>query len=76
VAAGVLQRGDAPVYTKVCIGSNMATCRNPEPPFANNATCSTGGRTYLNTGPTHPDPCRDAVKATTWSKVKSLYRHE
>lgn len=75
---------DEPVYTKVCVGTNLTQCRNPEPPYPNNATCSTGGVAYLN-----PDPyripcclscppaeadCTIAVERSTWSGVKSLYR--
>jgi hypothetical protein len=57
---------DAPVYTKVCVGT-VRVCQNPEPPFANNAMCSTGGRAWINY-------CPVAVLPTSWSAVKSIYR--
>ena len=62
---------DDPIFTKVCLGSNQALCRNPEPPNPNNATCSTSGQAYLNPGPTRN--CTVAVNEATWSTVKSLY---
>lgn len=64
---------DAPVFTKVCLGSNLTTCTNPEPPFANNATCSTSGEAYLNPGPTRN--CTVAVNQATWSAMKGLFRN-
>jgi len=63
---------DAPVYTKVCLGSNQTVCRNPEPPFANNATCSSSGEAFANPAPGRN--CTVAVSPTTWSTMKSLYR--
>ena len=70
---------DAPVYTKVCVGSNLSLCRNPEPPFAINATCSTSGEAWLNPGPSvgcgiAESPCTIAVAPQAWSQVKALYR--
>jgi hypothetical protein len=62
---------DAPVFTKVCLGSNQTLCRNPEPPFPTNATCSTSGRAFIN--PTQDRSCQVAVEKQTWSGVKSLY---
>ena len=62
---------DDPVFTKVCLGSNQVLCRNPEPPFPNNATCSSSGEAYLNPGPTRN--CTVAVTEATWSTVKSIY---
>lgn len=71
---------DAPVYTKVCTGSNLTACRNPEPPFANDATCSTSGGAWINggqcclsceTGPVH---CTVSAAPAAWSRVKALYR--
>lgn len=62
---------DDPVFTKVCLGSNITTCRNPEPPFPNNASCSTSGEAYLNPGPGRN--CTVAVAQKTWSTVKSMY---
>ncbi len=73
---------DAPVFTKVCVGSNLTVCRNPEPPFPNNATCSTSGEGWINREHplccTHCLPvfanCTIAVQSKAWSAVKSLYR--
>jgi len=62
---------DEPVFTKVCLGSNQALCRNPEPPNANNATCSSSGEAYLNPGPSRN--CTVGVQEATWSSVKNLY---
>lgn len=63
---------DDPIFTKVCLGSNIRTCANPEPPFPNNATCSSSGIAYLNPGPTRS--CTVAVATGTWSSMKGLYR--
>lgn len=63
---------DDPVFTKVCLGSNLTLCRNPEPPFPTNATCSTSGVAYLNPGPGRS--CTVAVANKTWSTMKDLYR--
>jgi len=63
---------DAPVYTKVCLGSNITTCRNPEPPFPNNSTCSSSGTAFVNPAPGHN--CTVAVTNQAWSTVKGLYR--
>ncbi len=62
---------DAPVFTKVCLGSNQLLCRNPEPPFATNAICSTSGQAYINATPGHD--CVVGVTQATWSTVKRLY---
>ena len=62
---------DDPFYTKVCLGSNVTVCRNPEPPFPNNAACSTSGEAFLNPGPSRN--CTVGVSAKTWSQVKNLY---
>jgi hypothetical protein len=68
----------------VCLGSNLTLCRNPDPPYANNATCSTSGAGWINPvwghwctlePPHFPDPdCPIAVQPRSWSMVKSLYR--
>lgn len=58
-------------FTKVCLGSNITVCRNPEPPFPNNATCSMSGEAFLNPGPSRN--CTVGVSQATWSQVKSLY---
>lgn len=63
---------DDPVFTKVCLGSNLVLCRNPEPPFPNDATCSSSGQFILN--PTASDRCKVGVEETTWSTMKGLYR--
>lgn len=74
---------DAPVYTQVCLGSKLTLCPNPEPPFPNNATCSTSGRTWINPPAGFycclscipvPADCTIAVEAKAWSGVKGLYR--
>ena len=63
---------DAPVYTKVCLGSNLTVCRNPEPPLAMDATCSTSGEAFLNPIPTRN--CTVAVQDASWSTIKGLYQ--
>lgn len=66
---------DGPVYTKVCLGRNLTVCRNPEPPYALNATCSTSGSATISATVRPPLPCRPtAVRTSTWSGVKRLYR--
>lgn len=62
---------DAPVYTKVCLGSNIVACRNPEPPNADNAFCSTSGEAFVNGSRN----CTVAVQPTSWSAMKDLYRN-
>jgi hypothetical protein len=59
---------DAPVYTKVCAGAAVTMCRNPEPPYANNAMCSGWN------DPAWINYCPIAVEPVTWSAVKSIYR--
>lgn len=61
---------DAPVYTKLCIGNNIVTCQNPNPPFGLNAKCSTSGEAFINS----TRNCTVAVAPTNWSTVKELYR--
>jgi len=65
---------DGPVFTKVCLGSNLRTCRNPEPPFPNNATCSTSGQFIINPV-LGVDKCKVGVETATWSTMKGLYRN-
>jgi hypothetical protein len=74
---------DAPVYTKVCLGSNITTCMNPQPPFPMNAMCSTSGEAFLNrvwppSGPNEcsvaSNDCPIAAQPESWSGVKALYR--
>jgi len=62
---------DDPTFTKVCLGSNLTACRNPEPPFPNNATCSTSGEAWINPAPGRN--CTVGVSRVTWSAVKGLY---
>lgn len=62
---------DAPAFSKVCLGSNIVLCQNPNPPFANDSRCSTSGEFVLN--PLPGSDCTVAVEETTWSKVKGLY---
>jgi hypothetical protein len=66
---------DDPTFTKVCVGYGVVNnCRNPEPPFPNNAQCSTSGVAYIN-----PVPNRNCaiigVQPTSWSTMKGLYRN-
>jgi hypothetical protein len=62
---------DSPTFTKVCLGSNVVVCRNPDPPFPMNAFCSTSGEGFLNPAPGFN--CTVGVQPSTWSTVKSLY---
>lgn len=72
---------DAPVYTKVCLGYTT-TCPNPNPPYPDNATCSTSGEAWVNdpyrkcclSCPEVPADCTVDVTPETWSAVKGLYR--
>jgi hypothetical protein len=63
---------DDPTYTKVCLGSNITACRNPEPPFPMNASCSTSGQAIINPFQFHN--CTVGVATTSWSAMKGLYR--
>jgi hypothetical protein len=73
---------DAPIYTKVCLGSNITTCPYPEPPFPPmDALCSTSGEAFINRAIPHPkecvvasNDCKIAVQPESWSGVKALYR--
>lgn len=62
---------DAPVYTKMCLGSNLTVCQNPNPPYPYTSTCSSSGQAYINPGPLRN--CTVAVNPATWSSVKALY---
>ena len=67
---------DGPTFTKVCLGTNLTTCRNPMPPYRMNATCSTSGSAIVNPadgGVNSPCPTT-AVQEWDWSRVKALYR--
>jgi hypothetical protein len=67
---------NAPVYTVMCLGSNLTPCADGEPPNPTTntrATCSTSGEAYVNPGPTRN--CTVAVAPTSWSAVKGLYNN-
>jgi len=69
---------DAPVYTKVCLGSNVTICQNPEPPYPFNAWCSTGGVAFLNPVRACHDVdlasvCPVPTTPQAWSAFKQLY---
>jgi len=74
---------DGPVFTKVCLGTNIVDCQTQVPPFPIASKCSTSGLFTINPGGSvgvgqcninknvHPPAL---VRADTWSNVKSLYR--
>ena len=62
---------DDPTFTKVCLGSNLSSCKNPEPPFPPNATCSTSGEAFIQGSRN----CTVGVTPSNWSSVKELYRN-
>jgi hypothetical protein len=61
---------DDPAFTKVCVGNSFTLCKNPEPPFPVNATCSTSGQAFINGSRN----CSVGVQESNWSAVKSLFR--
>jgi hypothetical protein len=75
---------DGPVFTKVCLGTNIVSCQTQVPPFPNASLCSTSGEFAFQ--PQHKGTCANPPKAgvdgyahqiendKTWSNVKSLYR--
>jgi len=66
---------DDPVFTKVCLGTDLTTCRNPRPPYAINATCSTSGRALVNPQGGASGDCEPTtVEESSWSLVKGMYR--
>ena len=66
---------DAPLFTKVCLGDNVAPCANLSAPAVPPAFCSTSGIAIINPRPGASAPCvPSAVQPRTWSSVKSLYR--
>ena len=66
---------DDPVFTKVCLGTDLTICRNPRPPFAMKATCSTSGHALINPqGETSADCEPTAVQPSSWSTMKGMYR--
>jgi hypothetical protein len=66
---------DDPVFTKVCLGTDLTICRNPRPPFAMNATCSSSERALVNpAGGVVADCELTAVQQSRWGEVKEMYR--
>jgi hypothetical protein len=68
---------DGPVYTKVCLGDNVASCPNPDAPHGDPAQCSTSGSFVLNPpdGAILQAPCNPtAVQGSSWGAVKSMFR--
>ena len=74
---------DAPVFTKVCLGTNIVPCETQVPPFCPNCSrCSTSGQFIINGagGVGHCFPPKTVstgrVPATlvNWSELKALYR--
>jgi len=72
---------DGPVFTKVCLGSNIVDCQTQVPPFPIASKCSTSGGFGLNAqnpGKCTPTKAGVAVNSVddtqTWSTVKDLYR--
>lgn len=62
---------DDPVFTKLCLGSNITTEVCPFPPGALACFESTSGEFFIN--PPQGFDCTVAVSEKTWSQVKSLY---
>jgi hypothetical protein len=62
---------DDPVFTKVCLGSNLTTVTCPFPPGAFACTTSSSGELIIN--PEEGQSCTVAVQQKTWSEMKSLY---
>lgn len=71
---------DGPIFTKVCLGTDIVFCQNPNPPNPNNSKCSTSGRFSIN--PPENGNCKNlkadgtplnTLQSATWSNVKSLY---
>jgi hypothetical protein len=66
---------DGPFFTKVCLGDDVTPCVNLEAPRGPQAQCSTSGTVLINPPANVSNPCRpSAVRATTWTGVKGLYR--
>jgi hypothetical protein len=66
---------DGPVFTKVCLGTNLHTCPNGAWPHPLNAVCSTSGRAIINPEPGQAAPCPSVAVATTrWGAMKQMYR--
>ena len=66
---------DAPYFTKVCLGDNVVPCVNPEGPSGPAAQCSTSSAAVIDPSGASANPCHPtAVKSSTWSGVKTLFR--
>jgi len=66
---------DDPVFTKVCLGTDLTICRNPRPPYAMNAVCSTSERALVNPAGSVATDCKlTTVQQSAWSEVKEMYR--
>jgi hypothetical protein len=66
---------DGPVYTKICLGSNVGPCTNPDGPRGPEARCSTSGEAVLNPTAHSQSPCAvTAVAPVTWTAMKGMYR--
>ena len=73
---------DGPVFTKVCLGTNIVDCQTPVPPFPNASKCSTSGGFKLNAPNNEAGTCSNlkgglavnTIQSDTWSNVKNLYR--
>ena len=73
---------DGPVFTKVCLGTNIVDCQTPVPPFPNASKCSTSGGFQINAPNDQSGTCAAPkagfaaanVQSDTWSNVKNLYR--
>jgi hypothetical protein len=66
---------DAPAFSKVCLGSTVTPCINPEGPRGDPALCSLSGEAVVNPAANSQSPCRvTAVTPSSWSGVKGLYR--
>ena len=72
---------DGPVFTKVCLGTNIVPCQTLVPPFPIASKCSTSGSFRIN--PPQPGKCvsvkadggvANSIANDTWSNVKSLYQ--
>jgi len=68
---------NGPLYTKVCLGENVAACANPDREYAETTYCSTSGGATINPTPASGprSPCLiTAIAPATWGTVKDLYR--
>jgi hypothetical protein len=74
---------DAPVFTKVCLGTNIVPCQTQVPPFCPNCSrCSTTGQFIINGAggvghcfvPKAEGTGGAAATTVNWSQLKALYR--